>query len=186
MTTSRAVTAVAINLVILFMLAGCAATLPPTASVDRDYNGADIKTVSVGLDCTRAVLNNVDTASVPDYCQMLLAATKTAVRRNTGFRIVDGPSDMDISLKLEEMNGGNASLRFWVGFGAGRSVITTRITMVKGGKTVAEGRLVETSTMPSLARGVWSNDEMINQDIGIISGRLADFVANPRDFENSP
>jgi hypothetical protein len=65
-------------------------------------------------------------------------------------------------------------------------VITSYITIMRDGKDIAEGRLVETSTMPNIAGNAWSNDQMIMQDIGIIGGKIADFVANPRDFESKP
>jgi hypothetical protein len=117
---------------------------------------------------------------------MLHAAAKASIRKKTGYKIAEGATDMDINVKLEEMYDGNAAARFWVGLGAGRSVITTYIDIVKDGKVIAEGRLIETSTMPNIAGNAWSNEELITQDIGIIGGRIADFVVNPRDFEAKP
>jgi hypothetical protein len=164
-------------------LTGCASTLPPTVSIDKDFNTNGVKTVSVKMDCTNVRLDKINPSSIPDFCQMLQASAKTSIRRKTGYDIAEAGTDVDITIKLEEMYGGNAAARALVGFGAGRSVITTHIDMVRGGKVIAAGRLVETSTMPNIAGSAWSNEEMITQDVGIIGSRIADFVANPRDFE---
>jgi hypothetical protein len=168
------------------MVSGCAASLPMKVSVDRDYNTRGVRTASVNMDCENVKTDDIDPASVPDFCQMLHASAKASIRKKAGFAIVEGPADLDINIKLEEMYGGNAAARFFVGLGAGRSVITSYITIMRDGKDIAEGRLVETSTMPNIAGNAWSNDQMIMQDIGIIGGKIADFVANPRDFDSRP
>ncbi len=170
-------------LAVCTMLAGCVGTLPTKISVSNDFNTAGVKTALVRMDCANVKTDDIDPASVPDFCQMLHAAAKTSIRKKTGYKIADGAADLDINIKLEEIYGGNAAARFWVGMGAGRSAITTLVEIVKGGKVIAEGRLIETSTMPNIAGNAWSNDEMIIQDVGIIGGKIADFVANPKSFE---
>jgi hypothetical protein len=117
---------------------------------------------------------------------MLHAAAKTSIRNKTGYKISESAADMDIKITLEQMLGGNAAARFLVGLGAGRSVITTYVDIVRDGRIIAEGRLVETSTMPNIVGNAWANEELIRQDIGIIAGKIADFVVNPRDFEAKP
>lgn len=171
---------------VVMMVTGCASTLPRKVSIDKDFNATGVKTVSVKMDCTNVRLDNFDPASVPDFCQMLHAAAKASIRKKTGYTIAEGTTDMDINVKLEEMYGGSAAARFWVGLGAGRSVITTYVEIVRDGKVIAEGRLIETSTMPNIAGNAWSNEELITQDIGIIGGKIADFVANPRGLETKP
>jgi hypothetical protein len=169
-----------------FMLAGCVATLPPKVSIDNNYNALGVNTASVTMDCSNVKTDDINPASVPDYCQMLHSSTKASIRKKTGYDIIDDPADMDINIKLEEIYGGNAAARFIVGLGAGRSAITTFVSIAKDGKVIAEGRLGETSTLPNVAGRAWSNDEMIIQDIGILGGKIADFVVNPRDFEANP
>ncbi len=164
---------------------GCVETLPPKVSIAKNFNTADVKTVSVKMDCTKAKIDDIDPASVPDFCQMLHAAVKTTIRKKTGYALTDSAADLNINIKLEEIYGGNAAARFWVGMCAGRSAITTLVDIVKDGKVIAEGRFTETSTMPNIAGNAWSNDEMIMQDTGIIGGRIAEFVANPKKFDSS-
>ena len=168
------------------MLAGCASTLPAKISVGNDFNTTGVKTASVRMDCSNVQLDDIDPAAVQDFCQMLHAAAKASIRIKTGYALAEGLSDMDITIKLEQMYGGNSVARFMVGLGAGRSVLTTYVDIARGGKVIAEGRLVETSTIPNIVGNAWTNEELIKQDIGIIAGKIADFVANPRDFEPRP
>lgn len=166
--------------------AGCVSTLPLKVSIDNNYNTLGVKTASVMMDCSNVKTDDIDPASVPDFCQMLHSAVNASIRKKTGYNIIDDPADIDISIKLEEMYGGNATARFMVGLGAGRSAITTFVSVAKDGQIIAEGRLGETSTLPNVAGRAWSNDEIITQDIGILAGKIADFVVNPRDFEANP
>lgn len=174
---------IVLALLVSTTLTGCVGTLPTKVSIANDFNTTGVRTASVKMDCASVKTDDIDPASVPDFCQMLHASAKTSIRKKTGYTIVEGVTDLDINIRLEEIYGGNAAARFWVGMGAGRSAITTFVEVVKGGKVIAEGRLIETSTMPNLAGNAWSNDQMILQDVGIIGGKIADFVANPRSFE---
>lgn len=138
------------------------------------------------MDCENAQLDNVDPESIKDYCQMLLASVKTNLRSRADFKITETEPDIGVKVKLEEAYGGNAHARFWVGMGAGKSAITTLTTITKAGKEIAQGRIVETSTMPNMAVGTWSNESMILQDIGIIGKKIADFIISPSDFVEKP
>ena len=168
------------------MLAGCASTLPPKVSVGNDFKTTGVKTISVKIDCTDTKTDDINPASVPDYRKMLIAATKASIREKTGYKIVENATDVDIKITLEQMVGGNAAARFLVGLGAGRSIITTYVDVVRNGKIIAEGRLIETSTIPNIVGSAWTKEELIKQDIGIIAGKIADFVADPRNFEAKP
>jgi len=165
------------------MLAGCTSTMPPKISIDNNYNTLGVKTAAVNMDCSNVKSDNIDPASVADYCQILNSAAKAAIRKKTGYTISDNPADLDIEIKLEEIYGGNAVARTMVGLGAGRSAITAFVGIAKDGKVIAEGRLIETSTLPDVVGNAWSNDEIIMHDLGTLGGKIADFVVNPRDFE---
>jgi len=168
------------------MMAGCTSTMPPKISIDNNYNTLGVKTASVTMDCSNVKSDNIDAASVPDYCQILHSAAKAAIRKKTGYSITDNadnPADLGINIKLEEIYGGNAVARTMVGLGAGRSAITAFVGISKEGKVIAEGRLIETSTLPDVVGNAWSNDEIIMHDIGTLGGKIGDFVVNPRDFE---
>jgi len=169
-----------------FILAGCVSTLPPKISIDNNYNTLGVKSASVTMDCSSVRTNDIDPAAVPDYCQMLQSAAKASFRKKTGYNIIDDTADMDINIKLEEIYGGNATARFIVGLGAGRSAITALVSIAKEGRVIAEGRLGETSMLPNVTGKAWSNDQIILQDIGILGGKIADFAVNPRDFQANP
>ncbi|MBK5274278.1 MAG: DUF4410 domain-containing protein [Desulfuromonadales bacterium] len=175
-----------ILMIVVMMLAGCASTLPPKVSIDQDYNTMGVKTASVRMDCTAVKSEDVDVASIPDFCQMILSAAKSSIRKKSGYKIEDDYADLEINIKLEEVYGGNAAARFWIGLGAGKSAIVTLVDISRSGRVMAEGRLIETSTLPNVINNAWGNESLILQDAGIIGGRIADFVANPRDFDFKP
>jgi hypothetical protein len=166
-------------LTVVLTTTGCASTLPPKYSIDMDFNTTGVKSLSVKMDCTNVKVDDIDPASVPDFCKRLQAAAKSSIGRKTGYEIREGSSDIDINIKLEEIS---ASARFWVDMGAVSSVLTTCITIIKDGEVIAEKRIVETNTIPNITDNAWSNEEMINQYIGNMGGRIADFIAYPKDF----
>ncbi|MDA8429584.1 MAG: hypothetical protein M0T70_10055 [Geobacteraceae bacterium] len=166
------------------LITGCASTLPPQTIVNSGYNLEGIKTVSVSTHCPNPKLENIEASFVPDFCQMLGSSAKLAIKsRNPTWQLNDTNTDAQIDIQLEELYGGSAQARFWVGFGAGKTAITVYVKVKKDNAVLAEGRLTETSTMPNLNTGNWSNEELLAQDAPLISRKIADFIADPDSFK---
>lgn len=168
--------------VMAVVLGGCASVPAPRLFIDNEFNPAGAKTVSVKVDCTETYVDNIDSKLLPDFCQMLEASTKAAIKTRTEYTVIGDPADMDIIVKLKELNGGNPSLRFFVGFGAGKSTIMVYTDIIQKNKIMAEARMIETATQVNPMMGLWSNESILHQDIPIISNDIADFVANPKEF----
>jgi hypothetical protein len=118
---------------------------------------------------------------------MLRVAAKASIRKNGGCRIDENAVGMDIKITLEKMYGDNdAAARFLVGLGADKSIITTHVDVVRDGRIIAEGRLIEKSAIPRIVGDPWANEKIITQDIEIVADRIADFVVNQRNFEPVP
>jgi hypothetical protein len=175
-----------LGLALMIFLSGCAATLPSHVNVNNDYNILNAKTTSVNVECLNVKTDNIDPESVPDYCMMMQGAVKVAMRAKSGLKLSDDNPDVLVNIKIEEIYGGNAHARFWVGLGAGRSALTTYTKVMQAGNLIAEMRKTETSTMPNLNSGTWSNEEVLSQDVSISASKIADFIINPKSFLAQP
>jgi hypothetical protein len=164
----------------VFLLGGCTSTLSPIVKINDHYGR--FNSASIQMNCQHVRTDNINPDSIPDFCQMLQTMVKVSLRSKYDIKITDDKPDFKINLKIEEIYGGNAQTRFWVGFGAGKSAITTFVNVTKDDKSLAEGRLIETSTMPNLNSGMWSNEEVISQDIIIISNKIANFIIDPVSY----
>jgi hypothetical protein len=166
------------------LVTGCAGTLPTKSEVTSGYSLEGIKTVSVDTKCPNPKLDNIEASFVPSYCQVLESNVKLAIKSKfPSWQFKDTDADARIDILLEELYGGSAQARFWVGFGAGKSAITVYVKVSRNNAVIAEGRIIETSTMPNVAAGNWSNEEMLSQDAPLISRKIADFVADPNSFK---
>jgi hypothetical protein len=164
---------------LLLILNGCASTLPDKVDVSKSYSLQGVKTYTLKTTCGDTQISNLDKAILPDYCQTLESNIKIALRdTNSEFRYELNSPDLSIDVNLEVLNGGSAAARFWVGFGAGRSITTVYIKVLKSGNIIAEGRITETTTMPNLQTGI-SNESAILQDVPLIAKRIAAFVNDP-------
>ena len=180
----KTVTSLAGCLLICALISGCASTLPTQTIVNSGYSLEGIKTVSVSTHCPNPKLDNIEASFVPDFCQMLGSSVKLAIKsRYPAWQLSDSTSDAQIDIQLEELYGGSAQARFWVGFGAGKTAITVYVKVLRDNVVRAEGRLTETSTMPNLNTGTWSNEELLSQDAPLISRKIADFIADPDSFK---
>jgi len=91
--------------------------------------------------------------------------------------------DLIVDIKLEEVRGGSAATRFLIGFGAGRSVTPVYVKILRNQQIIAEGRNTETTTMPDIVGGTYSNKDAILQDAPRVAKKIADFVVNPKNEE---
>ena len=93
--------------------------------------------------------------------------------------------DLMVNTKLEEVRGGSAATRFLIGFGAGRSVTTVYVKILRNQQIIAEGRITETTTMSDILGGTYTNEGSILQDAPRVANKIADFVVNPKNEEQS-
>ncbi len=90
---------------------------------------------------------------------------------------------MNFDVTLEELHGGSAAARFWVGFGAGRTVSTVYVKVLKGQELMAEGRITETTTLTNVLTGTYSNEDSLMQDVLLVARKIAEFVNDPVKFK---
>ena len=182
----RKITLLTLKVFVCALLTGCAATLPTQTIVNSGYRYSleGVKTVTISTRCPNPKLDDVKPSFVPEYCQMLGSSAKLAIKsKYPAWQLKDADADAQIDILLEELYGGSSQARFWVGFGAGKTAITVYVKVTRNNSVLAEGRLIETSTMPNLSTGNWSNEELLTQDAPLISRKIADFVADPNSFK---
>jgi hypothetical protein len=162
------------------IVSACASTLPSKGSVQSNYSIRDAKTFSSTLDCESPKVAGVRESFTKDYCQILASNIKLAIQKELGDIAYDEKNpDLVIKATLEEINGGSAAARFWVGMGAGRSITTAYVKVVKKGATIAEQRITETTTVPNMATNNFANDDAILQDAPLLARKIGEFVKNP-------
>jgi hypothetical protein len=169
----------------IIIFAGCTATLPPKSDVSSSYSVVGLKSYSLKTNCEQA---NVDPAFnktfLSGYCEMLQGSTKLALQKvNPALKYTDANSDMNIDVQLEELHGGNAAARFWIGFGAGRSVSTVFVKVFKGPELMSESRITETTTLTNLMTGTYENEDALMQDVPLLAKKIAEFVNDPVKFK---
>ena len=165
-------------------VAGCATTLPIQSSVKSGYTLERVKVVSISTTCPSPKLDNVEPSFTTEYCPMLGSTVRLAIKSKfPSWQIRETDTDAQIEVILEELYGGSAQARFWVGFGAGKTATTVYVRVKQNGTVIAEGRLIETSTMPNVNTGNWSNESLLTQDAPLISRKVASFIANPEEFK---
>jgi hypothetical protein len=164
----------------ILFLTGCASALPDKTFVTPDYSLAGIQMVEVRTTCNDVEVSDVRATFVRGYCENLQAGFKLALKNKfPEFQMVEAGGDLVMDLTLEQLHGGSDTKRFWIGFGAGRSVSTTYLKLLKGGKIIAEKRFVETTTMPDILTGASSNEEALMRDIPLLTRKMTDFVNRP-------
>lgn len=163
---------------------GCAPTLPSKSVVNDAYSLEGVKTFSSVVDCENVQITELKTDFSKDYCQVLAGNIKISLQReNPGLTYDESHPDLVVQTTLEEIHGGSAAARFWVGFGAGRSITTVYVKVIKLGVTIAERRITETTTMPNLVTSNFSNEDAILQDATLLARRIGRFVKDPVNFE---
>jgi hypothetical protein len=174
---------------ILFLM-GCTATLPPKVEISGSYSLQGLKSYALKLNCEKANIDpSFKKSFASSYCQMLEGSIKLSLQKtNPEFQYTNTSSELDINVTLEELHGGSAAARFWIGFGAGRTVSTVYVKVLKGQELIAEGRITETTTLTNLMTGTYSNEDALMQDVPLVARKIAEFVNDPVKFkkENQP
>ena len=161
-------------------LIGCASKIPEISRVDHGYSAASVKNYSVKMNCSEIKTSGLQSGFAAEYCKMLSIDIKMALQNTHMSWHEDAEKpDIIVETEIEQLHGGSAAARFWVGFGAGRTVITAYVKVFMGGRIVAERRINETTTMPDLVSETWSNEDAINRDAWLIAKKIAQFVVDP-------
>ena len=106
-----------IKLLALLCLVGCAQTLPSKSVIHDSYSIADVKTFSSVLNCKNTRVTEVRPDFAQDYCQVLAVNIKLALQKeNRNFKHDEKNPELVVQTTLEEIHGGNAAARFWIGF----------------------------------------------------------------------
>ena len=175
-----------VTLLAVFFLSGCAPTLPPKADVQDSYSIDEIKSFSSVLDCQYAQSSAIRVDFVRDYCQVLEGSIKVALKREyRKLKYDEANPDVIVHTTLEEIHGGNAAARFWIGFGAGRSITTVYVKVMKNEEILAERRITETTTMPNIATNNYENEDAILQDAPLVANKVVLFVKDPQNFDRN-
>ncbi len=167
-------------------LVGCAPTLPSKSVIHDSYSIADVKTFSSVLNCENTQVTEVRPDFAQDYCEVLAVNIKLALQKeNRNFKHDETNPELVVQTTLEEIPGENAAARFWIGFGAGRSITTVYVKVVKDGEIIAERRITETTTMPNIITNNFANDDTILQDAPLVARKIGEFVKSPINFEKN-
>ncbi len=174
----------------ILFLTGCAATLPPKAEMSPSYSLQGLKFYDLNLNCEKAKVDeSFNKSFASSYCQMLEGSIKLSLQKtNPDFQYSKTSPELGLDVTLEQIHGGSAAARFWIGFGAGRTVSTVYVKVFKKQELIAEGRITETTTLTNLMSGNYSNEDALMQDVPLVARKIADFVNNPSKFkeENQP
>ncbi len=167
----------------LTLAMGCTATLPVKVEVDSSYSLVGVKTVSIQTHCDEAIIVDIEPGFKDGYCETLASNIKLAIKMKLRVTHTEIEPDLIVDTKLEEVRGGSAATRFLIGFGAGRSVTTVYVKILRNQQIIAEGRITETTTMPDILGGTYTNEGSILQDAPRVANKIAEFVVNPRNEE---
>lgn len=173
----------------ILMISGCASKLPETSIIEEGYSSGAIKTYALNVDCSQAEVTDLQPNFPETYCQVLEGNLKLAIsQENPGWTYKEEGYDLLVESKLEQIHGGSAAARFWIGFGAGRSVTTLNVKLSQDGQLVAERRFNETTTMPNIISDNWTNEDAITQDAPLVAKKVASFIKDPVEYskESTP
>lgn len=91
--------------------------------------------------------------------------------------------DIVVTTELLEIDGGSAGLRFWIGFNAGESQVTARITIqTKTGKDLATSTISQRDMCPT-GVCVESNEAVVQRNLRNLAAEVADFILDPVGYE---
>lgn len=91
-------------------------------------------------------------------------------------------ADLVIATEIVDMDGGSASSRFWIGFGAGKARSTAQVSIHdRDGKELASATLSEATSCPTGAC-TDSNEAMVLANLKDLGADAAAFVSNPVEF----
>lgn len=169
------------------LLLACRPPVKPVSEQQPEYSIADIKTVSVQLDCEKADITELDPAYVEPYCEHLRDLLKQAIHQKfPDWKLLrwyqNKEADLFIDARLEQLYGGNQFLRFLPTFEAGRSMLTVNFDIYKKGVKIAQRRLTEITRRIHFEDEKYTNEEAIEVDSNIMAGYLAAYLQDPIAF----
>lgn len=108
----------------------------------------------------------------PDW-QIAVAGEKDAVSN----------PDLTVNTELLEVDGGDAALRFLVGFGAGAVVSRVKVSVVdRAGRELAASEISEHTSCP-LGACAEDNEPLVRQNLKSLAHGTAQFITNPPEYE---
>jgi hypothetical protein len=179
-----------LGFLLLLVSAGCVTQATPQQLSVGSQVPQNIQSVEVHLlPMAAGIVKNFDQSKVSP--QMLVRSLKSlleAKRPDWQIFVVDAmtsPAQGDIRVVTEmiEIDGGSAGLRFWIGFNAGATQSTARITIKdKSGGDVASGN-ISASRMCPIGACTISNETMIEETLRELASEIAEFVVNPTEYQ---
>lgn len=163
-----------------FITFGCAPTLKEHATISDNYSILNTNTFAVNMKCDNVQISDIRPNFVENYCQIIDGNIKLSLQKqNPTWQHSKEKPDIVIEATLEQIHGGNAAARFWIGLGAGRSVTTIHVKILKNNEGVAQRRFNETTTLANIITDTYSNEDAILQDAHLIADKIAEFVYSP-------
>ena len=91
-------------------------------------------------------------------------------------------ADLLVAAEILEMDGGSASSRFWIGFGAGKARSTAQVSIRdRDGRELASAVLSQATSCPTGAC-TESNEAMVLANLKDLAADAAAFISNPIEF----
>ena len=92
-------------------------------------------------------------------------------------------ADINIETEIVGVDGGSAGLRFWIGFSAGATESTVKVTILdKTGRELATAKISE-RTMCPIGACVESNEATVRRNLQSLAAEAADLIINPAEYE---
>lgn len=182
----RIITTITVSLTLLY-IAGCAPqSLPDKNNIHSSYSIADVTTFSSILNCENTKVADVTPEFSQDYCQILGANIRVALRRNNPHLKYDAVNpELVVQTTLDEINGGSTTSLFWFGFGVDSSMTTVSVKVVKNCEIIAERRITETITLPILGNNHFTNEDAILKDAPLLASKIEQFTKDPVKYEKN-
>lgn len=176
---------IAMVLATALLFSGCTATLPPKVAISDSYSLLGVKTYSLALASDKVNLDpSLGPVFLENYCSALESTIKISMQQTLPEYqfTVQGKPDLLVDITLETLQGGSAAARFWIGYGAGRTVSTAYVRIIRDESLIAEGRITETTAFVNVMSGNYENDQALMQDAPLLARKIVKFVSDPHSI----
>lgn len=146
-------------LMALFMMAGCVSPKPHEDSFSS-IDFSRYRTVSYVVQTTDATEVASDDQGYARETVELFRVLVGQTLQRMGYTIVESGADLDLAINVTAAKPGSGAARFWVGFGAGRAVLTYSASFTEQGRKIAGFDGGEAYTGMEFSRGFASDDEI--------------------------
>lgn len=182
-------------------LQGCAGTLMPTAYLDHSeatrragmnrvwvadgitlssYQNILVKRFST--ENTKPLNSEIDISAKSAIFQAMLIGNLNGKDKNATSDIIELPSGepyLVVEGNMVQLNPGSRALRYWVGFGAGRSLveIESKVNTIQNEKNE---KIAEFGIGKSKIMGIWGGDsnQFIDDGLRDIAKRISNFICS--------